>query len=119
MGDGTRPGFGVVSLFVARFADLDGAAAIHLDEAFCADQFAHFPAIRREGGNEGGQGDGAGVKEQVGQFADAADVFRAVLLGKAEVAAQAMPHVVSIENIGVSTFCEQALFQTMRQCRLA
>ena len=78
MSDTTSPGLGVVSLFVARFADLDRAAAVHLDEILCADKFAHFAAIRLVGRDERGECDDARIQKQICQFSDAADVFDAV-----------------------------------------
>ena len=43
----------------------------------------------------------AGVDEQLGDFADAADVLDAVRVGEAEVAVQAVTHVVAVEHVGV------------------
>lgn len=52
-------------------------------------------AVETVGRDEGGDGDGGGVREEFGDFGDAADVFVAVGLGEAEVFVQAETDVVA------------------------
>jgi len=65
----------------------------------------HLPFLA-ERGDEGGQYDQPGVGHEFGDFGDAADVFGAVLIAKAEVAVQAVADVVAVEQIGVTSGSE-------------
>ena len=73
--------------------------------------FAHQFAVRAVRRNERGDADHAGIGEELGHFADAADVFRAVLRRKAQVRAEPMADVVAIEDIDVPAEVEQFAFE--------
>lgn len=75
--------------------------------------------VSRVGRDEGGNGNHAGVEEQISEFADAPDVFGPVTFRESEVAAQAMPHVVAIGDVGDIARGEQPLFEGMRASRFA
>jgi uncharacterized protein YbjT (DUF2867 family) len=61
--------------------------------------------------DEAGDGNDAGVSEELGDLADAADVLRAVFGGEAEVLVQPVSDVVAVEPIGVLALLEQHLFE--------
>ena len=52
-----------------------------------------------------------GVGKQLGHFADAPDVFRAVLGRETEVGAKAVADVVAVEDVGVAAQVEQLALQ--------
>ncbi|MNE24446.1 hypothetical protein D3C80_1177360 [compost metagenome] len=62
-------------------------------------------------GNESGQHHQAGVHHQFRHFAHATNIFAPVVVGKTQVAAQAVTHVVTIQKIGADTIGVQCLFQ--------
>jgi hypothetical protein len=76
-------------------------------------------ALGAERRNEGGQHDEAGVDHQLRHFGHAADVFHAIGFGEAEVLVQPVAHVVAVEQVGVASQRVQALFDLIRQRRLA
>lgn len=65
-------------------------------------------AVRRD---EGGDCDGGGVGEQLGDLADAADVLVAVLLGEAQVLVEAEADVVAVEAVGDQAEVQQVLLE--------
>ena len=65
------------------------------------DQFAHHAALGAERRDERAQHDEPGVGHQLGHLADAPDVLDAVGFGKAEVAVEAVPHIVAVEHDGM------------------
>jgi hypothetical protein len=69
----------------------------------------HQRAVRAERRDEGAQHDQAGVRHQPPDLADAADVLHPVLGAEAEVAAQAVPHIVAVQQVGVHAQRGQAL----------
>jgi hypothetical protein len=59
-------------------------------------QLARGVPVLAVGRDEGGNGDGVGVGEELGNFRDAADVLVAVGLAEAEVFVQAEADVVAV-----------------------
>jgi len=64
--------------------------------------------VRRD---EAGDGDAGAVGEELRDFGDAPDVFRAVGGGEAEVAVQAEADVVAVEAVGGEGVVEEVLFE--------
>ena len=62
----------------------------------------------RVGGDEGGDGDDAGLGEQGGDLADAADVLVTIFGGEAEVLAQPVANVVAVEDEGGVALADEA-----------
>lgn len=65
-------------------------------------------AVRRD---EGGDGDGGRVGEQLGHLADAADVLVAVLFREAQVLVEPEAHVVAVEAVGRQAQVQEMLLQ--------
>ena len=61
----------------------------------------------RNGEMNDDQHDQAGIDEQLGGLADAADVLHPVGIGEAEIAVEAVADIVAVEQIGVPAFGEQ------------
>ena len=59
------------------------------------------------------------VEGQLGHFGDAADVFLAVGGGEAEVAVQAVAHVVAVEIEGLAAQLEETPFERLGDRRFA
>ena len=74
-------------------------------------QGTHVVAVLAVGADEAGQRDDAGVGEQLGDLADAADVFLAVGGGEAEVLVQPVADVVAVEHVGQPAALHQGVFQ--------
>ena len=66
------------------------------------DQLPHHLPLCAERRDERTQHDQARVDEQLGDFADAPDIFHAVGVGEAEIAVQAVANVVAVEHVGMS-----------------
>ena len=91
--------------------DLQEIAVLH--------ESARLVAVGAEGGHEGGQHDHAGVEEQLGHLADAADVLLPVGIGEAEVLAEAVAHVVAIQHVGRQAALKQGGVDGVGQGALA
>lgn len=79
---------GLIETFgVAAFADFEGSIDEDFDEvaglALRADPFANAIAIAAIGADEGGEGNETGGGEELGESADATDIFFAVEGGEA------------------------------------
>ena len=97
--DFSTGGSGIEPLNVAFFASFVTGFDIHLDEIGpeqSSGEVTEF-AARSDGGHDGD--DALGNKE-LRRFSDAADVFQAILVGEAEVGAEAGAQVVTIEDGG-------------------
>ena len=77
------------------------------------DHAAHALPVGTEGGDEGCEDDDAGFHEQLGDFAHAADVFDAVFVGEAQVAAQAVAHVITVQYESAASHLVQFFFDRM------
>ena len=82
-------------------------------------QGADVVAVLAIGADEAGHGDDAGVGEQLGDLADAADVLFAVGGGEAEVLVQAVADVVAVENVGQVAALHQGVLQGEGESALA
>ena len=69
--------------------------------------------------NEGDQDHKAGIDHQTRGVRGSADVLDAIRIGKAQVAVEAMAHIVAIENVRVPAERKQLALQPARDCRLA
>ena len=95
--------FFVEALRVAFFAGIQWRIYEHLNELAGREQLAHHAAFAGEGGNKGAHDDQARVGEEFAHLAHPADVFYPVVVGKAQIAAQAVAHVVAVQQEGVVT----------------
>ena len=112
-------GAAIQAFDVALFADFERAFAPGLDEVVLGLHGTHARAVGTQGGNERCQDDDAGIGEQAGSLSGPADVFAAVFRRKAEVGAQALAQAVAVQQHGLAACKEQALFDGLRQRRLA
>ena len=73
------------------------------------------------GGDEGSDGNGGAVSEELGDFGDAADVFGSVGGREAEVFVEAEADVVAVEAVGgeVVGRSEEGLFKGYCNCGFA
>jgi hypothetical protein len=99
--------------------DGQGGVDEDLDELAVVEDLAGQAALGAERRDEGGQHDQAGVDHQLGDLGDPADVLDPVLLGEAEVAVEAVPDIVAVQQIGVAAQGVQALFDQVGDGRLA
>ena len=109
VGDFAFGGFGVEAFDIALFAGLIAG----LDEDFeeigsddVAGDLAEFGA-RGDGGDEG---DDALVGENFCRLGDAADVFRAVIVGESEIGVESGAEVVAIEDDGEAALLVELAF---------
>ena len=112
-------GLGIEALGVAGDAVVDRGIDEYLDELAVGDEGAHHVALGAVGRNERAQHDEPALHHELRHFADAADVLDAVGLGEAEVAVEAVAHVVAIEQHGVMAGGEQALLDDVGDGRFA
>lgn len=105
----------VQTLHVTLLAHFERGLAVDLDEVAMHDQAAHALAVGTERRDERGHGDHASLYEQLGDFADAADVLHAVLIGETKVTAQAVADVVAVEHEGAALQSVELFFHRMRQ----
>ena len=114
-----RPCLGVKAFRIAGFADIEIGGAEHLEEVTVLHKGAGLVAIGAEGGDEGGQHDHACVEKQLGHFTDAADVLLTVGIGEAQVFAEPVADVVSIQHVGGEPPLEQSRIHSISQGALA
>lgn len=113
---------------VTLLGDLDRDVDVDLDEGeglvaalgtAGGVQLAGDLAVGPVGADEGGQGDGGAVGEQLGDLSNAADVLVAVLLAEAQVLVQTEAHVVAVQTVRRHAQVQQVLLQRCRHRRLA
>lgn len=119
----------VEALGIALLGDGDGDVDVDLDEgqglvvgaagAGGGVQLAGDLAVGLVGRDEGGQGNGAGVGEQLGDLGDAANVLVAVLFAEAQVLVEAEADVVAVEAVGGQAEVQQVLLEGGGDGRLA
>lgn len=107
--DDTLTSLLVETLGVTLLSDLNGNIDVDLDERQTGlltgggdlVQLTGTVTVLLVGGDEGGDGDGVGVGEQLGDLTDAADVLVAVGLAEAQVLVQTETDVVTVQTVGV------------------
>src|SRR5690606_37812025 len=109
----------VEALGIARLADLERRVDEDLDEAPLREDGPRHVAVLAVRRDEGGEHDGAGVDEELGHLAGAADVLLAVFGREAEVAVEAVAHVVAVEHVVEDAALDEALLHAMRHGALA
>ena len=109
----------VQPLHVARLGDRERRVHVHLEELALAEQRTRHAALGAERRDERHQHDQAGVGHQLRHLGDATDVLDSIGVGEAEVAVQAVAHVVAVEQVGVSPERQQLLLDQVRDRRLA
>ena len=93
---------------------------IDLDEVTVIDDPAHAFAVSTVRGDEGGEYDHPRFHEKFSHFANAADVFFAVLgLEKPKSPHKPVAHIVAIQHEGVAPLLMQGFFNSMGQRRFA
>src|SRR5690554_3038240 len=97
------PRFLIQAFRVPVFASVQRGVHEHLDELAGGEQVAYQAAVAGEGADEGAENDQAGIGEQLAHLANAADIFYPVVVGEAQILAQAMAHVVAVQQEGVIT----------------
>ena len=98
LGDLTRPDLLVQTLGITRLADLEGGVDVDLHEVVRANDFPRVLAVLDVGADERSDGDDTCAVHEPGHLGDAPDVFGAVIGAEAEIAVQAMAHVVAVEH---------------------
>ena len=110
---------GIQALDVALFALGHRRIHEHLDKLAGREQVARHAPLGPEGRDEAHQRDQPGIHHQPRHLGDAPDVLDPIRLGEAQIAIQAVAHIVAIEQISVPALGMQAHLQQVRQCRLA
>src|SRR5690554_2027837 len=95
------PGFLVQAFRVPVSAGVQGGIHEHLNKLASREQVAYQGAVAGEGADEGAEHDQAGIGKQLAHLANAADIFYPVVIGETQVLAQAMAHVVAVQQEGV------------------
>ena len=119
--DLARARFGVQALGITLLAFLERGVAEHLEEVE-AGVGVHFTGqlpVFGQRADRRHQHDLAGVGQQRRHMRQPAQVLRAVGHGKAQVGIQAVPQVVTVENISGKTLFEQLLLDQHGHRRLA
>lgn len=91
--------------------DLDEGNGLIFAAGGLAVQVTGEVAVRPVGGDEGGDGNGGRVSEELGDLADAADVLVAVLFAEAEVLVEAEADVVAVEAVRGEAKVDEVLFE--------
>ncbi len=81
-----------------------------LDELALAHQLARHAPLGAEGRDEGHQHDQAGIHEQLGGLAHAADILHPVGIGEAQIPVEAVADIVAVQQIGVLAFAPPGSF---------
>src|SRR5690554_598175 len=99
--DLTCPRFLIQAFRVPVFASVQRGVHEHLDELAGGEQVAYQAAVAGEGADEGAENNQAGIGKQFAHLANAADVLYPVVVGETQILAQAMAHVVAVQQEGV------------------
>lgn len=81
--------------------------------------FTREVAVALHRGDERGDDDGARIGEECGDFADAANVLRAIAGRKAQIAVQPQAHVVAVEYVDGRAACKERALQRHRERRFS
>jgi hypothetical protein len=106
---------GVHPFRVAFLTNRERRFAVNFQKVTMRNQGAYLFTLGTQGGDECGKDDGAGFKKEFGDFADAAQIFGAVIETEAEVATEAVANIVAIEDEGSTTVGMQHLFNGVCQ----
>ena len=101
VGDLAGARLGIQALDVARFGHGQRHIDEDLDELARREAFARHAPLGAERRDEAHQHDQPGVGHQPRDLGHAPDVLHAILVGEAQVAIQAVAHVVAVEQEGV------------------
>ncbi len=115
MGNYSGPGLGIEALNISGFAHIQCGITEDLDEVTVGGYVSGNLAVCAEGGDEGGQYHGAALQEQFGEFTDTADVLFAIVIGKAEVGAEPVAHVIAIQHEGAGAEVIESILQGVGQ----
>lgn len=124
----TLPSLLVQSLGITLLRHLNRHINIHLDERQTSllsgrghlVQLSSGVAVLAVGGDEGSNGDGGGISEQLGHFGNAADVLVAVGFAEAKVLVESEADVVTVQTVGVhAAVAEELVLEFNGQCGLA
>ena len=105
--------FFVQAFGVACFTHVDGYIDQDLDEgqAGLAMNLPDQVAVLAVGANEAGERNHAGIGEESGDLADAADILLTVGRGKTQIPVQAVADIVAVEHIGQLTAFDQGMLE--------
>jgi len=109
----------VVPFGIPVFADIQRAFTEYLYERPVLCEVPGILPVCPVRGYECRHIDDACLPEEVGHLADPPDVLLAILRGEAEIFVQAVPNVVSVQNIGDVAPFEKSLFHLCCQGRFA
>jgi len=109
----------VVSFGIALLANFYRAAAVDLQEIAGQQQSARPLPVAAKRRHERRQHDRARLDEDLGEFSNPPDVFRAVSFREAKVAAEAVPDIVPIEHERAAPHPVQPLLGRVRNGGLA
>ena len=117
--DRARLGLFIKALGVTLHADFQRRVDKNLDEFGCANQLARHAPLGTERRDERHQHNQAGIDEQLGGLADAADILHPVGVGETQIPVEAVADIVAIQQIGVLAVSHQALFHQIGDGGLA
>ncbi len=105
----------VEPLGVALFTHAKGCIDKHLDKLPFTHEIAHQIPLGTERRDKGGEHDKSRIHHEFCHFADPADILLAGGVIEAEIATEAVAHIVPIQQIGVLARGGQRLLQRPRQ----
>lgn len=104
-------GFLVEAFGVALGGGFYGDFDVDFDEVALRVEGSDGVAVGAVRADEGGEGDDAGIGEEPGDLAYAADVFGAVVGGEPQVLIEAVADVVAVETVGEVAFADQQFLE--------
>jgi hypothetical protein len=109
----------VQTLWVTRFAGFQAGLDQDLDEFTLWQQCPNQVAVSLVRRNEGGRNDRRSIGEQLGDFTNPANVFRAVFRSKTKILVQPHADVVAIQNESMNSPFVQQLIHCVRDGALS
>src|SRR5262249_31329383 len=92
----------IEALHVAALCNRKGSIDEHLNKLADRHQVARQLALGAERRNERYEHDQASIRHQFGNLRDTANVLNAIGIGEAEISIEAMTHIVTIEQVGMT-----------------
>ena len=109
----------VQPLGIARDALLKRRIDENLDEFILAKQFAHHDPLGPKGRDEGAKRNEPGLRHELCDFANPADVFNPVGFRKAQILVEPVPHIVAVEQDGMDAMGVKPGFDKIGDRRFA
>jgi len=114
-----RPRLFIEPLGVTLFTDGEWRIDEHLDKLVRPQEIAHQLPFGTERRDKGGEHNKARIHHEFCHLADPADILLTGSIIETEIPAQAVAHIVPIQQVGVLALGSQRLFQRPRQGGLA